>query len=94
MKKKYIVLLFLLIFCSQESSIEEFDLTTTSMMEQSQALDEDTTTTTSVEIVQLETFENIKFVIEKEDSRVSYLCLLYTSPSPRDQRGSRMPSSA
>ena len=24
----------------------------------------------------------------------SYLCLLYTSPSPRDQRGSRMPSSA
>ena len=26
-------------------------------------------------------------------SRV-YVCLLYTSPSPRDQRGSRMPSSA
>ena len=25
---------------------------------------------------------------------VSYNCLLYTSPSPRDQRGSRMPSSA
>ena len=24
----------------------------------------------------------------------SYFCLLYTSPSPRDQRGSRMPSSA
>ena len=24
----------------------------------------------------------------------SYLCLLYTSPSPRDQRGTRMPSSA
>ena len=23
-----------------------------------------------------------------------YICLLYTSPSPRDQRGSRMPSSA
>ena len=73
MKKKYIFLLFLLIFCSQESSIEEVDLTKTSMMEQSQALDEDTTTTTSVEIVQLETFEDIKFVIEKKDSRVSYL---------------------
>ena len=27
--------------------------------------------------------------IEKHES-----CLLYTSPSPRDQRGSRMPSSA
>ena len=26
-----------------------------------------------------------------EDPRI---CLLYTSPSPRDQRGSRMPSSA
>ena len=25
---------------------------------------------------------------------LSYICLLYTSPSPRDQRGSRMPSSA
>ena len=27
-------------------------------------------------------------------SEPSYICLLYTSPSPRDQRGSRMPSSA
>ena len=27
-------------------------------------------------------------------NRPSYTCLLYTSPSPRDQRGSRMPSSA
>ena len=26
--------------------------------------------------------------------RMGYTCLLYTSPSPRDQRGSRMPSSA
>ena len=28
------------------------------------------------------------------DDAVRYTCLLYTSPSPRDQRGSRMPSSA
>ena len=27
-------------------------------------------------------------------SGLNYVCLLYTSPSPRDQRGSRMPSSA
>ena len=27
-------------------------------------------------------------------SPVTEFCLLYTSPSPRDQRGSRMPSSA
>ena len=26
--------------------------------------------------------------------KLSTFCLLYTSPSPRDQRGSRMPSSA
>ena len=30
----------------------------------------------------------------KINSAVCYICLLYTSPSPRDQRGSRMPSSA
>ena len=28
------------------------------------------------------------------DARIIVTCLLYTSPSPRDQRGSRMPSSA
>ena len=28
------------------------------------------------------------------DHRSNITCLLYTSPSPRDQRGSRMPSSA
>ena len=31
--------------------------------------------------------------LELEDQR-NQGCLLYTSPSPRDQRGSRMPSSA
>ena len=29
-----------------------------------------------------------------QDLFAQYSCLLYTSPSPRDQRGSRMPSSA
>ena len=29
-----------------------------------------------------------------DDEGLPYYCLLYTSPSPRDQRGSRMPSSA
>ena len=33
--------------------------------------------------------DKVKKVHEK-----SFRCLLYTSPSPRDQRGSRMPSSA
>ena len=34
----------------------------------------------------------LKFEIMRNDSL--NICLLYTSPSPRDQRGSRMPSSA
>ena len=29
-----------------------------------------------------------------EDENLTYPCLLYTSPSPRDKRQSRMPSSA
>ena len=33
-------------------------------------------------------------VLENPTCRWSTCCLLYTSPSPRDQRGSRMPSSA
>ena len=31
---------------------------------------------------------------EDDFEAISIACLLYTSPSPRDQRGSRMPSSA
>ena len=34
-------------------------------------------------------YNAIKLILEKSRD-----CLLYTSPSPRDQRGSRMPSSA
>ena len=33
----------------------------------------------------------VAWIAESEDH---HPCLLYTSPSPRDQRGSRMPSSA
>ena len=33
-------------------------------------------------------------IAELEFLRTNTACLLYTSPSPRDQRGSRMPSSA
>ena len=32
--------------------------------------------------------------VEKAHIVQAVVCLLYTSPSPRDQRGSRMPSSA
>ena len=36
----------------------------------------------------------IKAQAAQKLSELIYSCLLYTSPSPRDQRGSRMPSSA
>ena len=40
--------------------------------------------------------EKIHVSGKKNDEKLYYhhTCLLYTSPSPRDQRGSRMPSSA
>ena len=37
---------------------------------------------------------NIRLQTENPQKIESQYCLLYTSPSPRDQRGSRMPSSA
>ena len=36
----------------------------------------------------------VGILVDKLGPRLTYSCLLYTSPSPRDQRGSRMPSSA
>ena len=38
--------------------------------------------------------ENVRGVLSPNNSTHLNNCLLYTSPSPRDQRGSRMPSSA
>ena len=44
----------------------------------------------------LDTSVILKWLEEKYNCEVVTFtaCLLYTSPSPRDQRGSRMPSSA
>ena len=43
-----------------------------------------------------ETLDEIREMDAQEQVHLDYFnnCLLYTSPSPRDQRGSRMPSSA
>ena len=47
-----------------------------------------------------EPFDEVKLragfhkALEKRPVPSDKICLLYTSPSPRDQRGSRMPSSA
>ena len=40
------------------------------------------------------TEKNIEVGIISDTDKQFRVCLLYTSPSPRDQRGSRMPSSA
>ena len=51
-------------------------------------------------IAQIDTSETVEVIGETPWQKQtggdlkSYTCLLYTSPSPRDQRGSRMPSSA
>ena len=39
-------------------------------------------------------YEGKNMLVIKPDECIDCGCLLYTSPSPRDQRGSRMPSSA
>ena len=41
-----------------------------------------------------ENFAAIKLVVEASGAVKNMTCLLYTSPSPRDKRQSRMPSSA
>ena len=41
-----------------------------------------------------EFFEGLSYVFVALHDGDAKPCLLYTSPSPRDQRGSRMPSSA
>ena len=38
--------------------------------------------------------KNASFAIENEGDTLCILCLLYTSPNPRDRTRSRMPSSA
>ena len=42
----------------------------------------------------MESYDGSEDAKKKFEANQSTSCLLYTSPSPRDQRGSRMPSSA
>ena len=42
----------------------------------------------------LDPLQNLPSAFESAGSRLDNICLLYTSPSPRDKRQSRMPSSA
>ena len=54
--------------------------------------DDDDDVAKSIEIMVWKIKRAVLFVRDDDDKNDT--CLLYTSPSPRDQRGSRMPSSA
>ena len=71
MKKFSILLIFFLSFCSQEDAIEDIVVEPEALTSTSEVKDE--ATTTSIEIIQLDSFENVSYSIIKEKSRVGYL---------------------
>ena len=71
MKKFSILLIVFLSFCSQEDAIEDIALEPEALTSTTEVKDE--ATTTSIEIIQLDSFENVSYSIIKEKSRVGYL---------------------
>ena len=75
--RKYIVLIVFLSFCSQTSTEEISNVTSTettaSETQSEEIIENDDTTTTTIEVVQLDTFTNIDYLIDDEKSKVSYL---------------------
>ena len=71
--KKYSILIFIFLsFCSQEDAIENIVIEPGALTPTTETKVEETTTT-SIEIIQLDSFENISYSIIKEKSRVGYL---------------------
>ena len=58
------------------------------------AIEEETTKPSGNDFIQVATEGTATVALRADGSVEVWGCLLYTSPSPRDQRGSRMPSSA
>ena len=48
----------------------------------------------SVAVYHTSSSSEVEWIIGNSDSKIVFVCLLYTSPSPRDRTRSRMPSSA
>ena len=67
MRKIYISLFLVFIFCAQNEVVEE------TINPESTIIEPSSTTSTTLEIVQLESFENIEFIVLKEKSVVGYL---------------------
>ena len=73
MRKIYISLFLVFIFCAQNEVVEETINPESTIIESKATNEESSTTSTTLEIVQLESFENIEFIVLKEKSVVGYL---------------------
>ena len=73
MRKIYISLFLVFIFCAQNEVVEETINPESTIIEPKATNDESSTTSTTQEIIQLESFENVEFIVLKEKSVVGYL---------------------
>ena len=73
MRKIYISLFLVFIFCAQNQIVEETINPESTIIEPKATNEESSTTSTTLEIVQLESFENVEFIVLKEKSVVGYL---------------------
>ena len=73
MRKIYISLFLVFIFCAQNEVIEEPINSESTITESTTSNEEASTTSSTLEIVQLESFENVEFIVQKEKSVVGYL---------------------
>ncbi len=73
MRKIYISLFLVFIFCAQNEVVEETVNPESTIIEPKATNEESSTTSTTLEIVQLESFENVEFIVLKEKSVVGYL---------------------
>ena len=73
MRKIYISLFLVFIFCAQNEVTEEPINSESTITESTTSNEEASTTSSTLEIVQLESFENVEFIVQKEKSVVGYL---------------------
>ena len=73
MRKIYISLFLVFIFCAQNEVVEETINPESTIIEPKATNEKSSTTSTTLEIVQLESFENVEFIVLKEKSVVGYL---------------------
>ena len=73
MRKIYVSLFLVFIFCAQNEVVEETINLESTIIEPKATNEESSTTSTTLEIVQLESFENVEFTVLKEKSVVGYL---------------------